>query len=53
MLRRNLLILALLLMALQGVQAQYDPSVILYWAMETAYNPAAAGKQNKINVVVD
>ena len=47
------MILALLLMALQGVQAQYDPSFSHYWAMETAYNPAAAGKQNKVNVVVD
>lgn len=44
------MILALLLMALQGVQAQYDPSFSHYWAMETAYNPAAAGKQDKINV---
>ena len=33
-----------------GVQAQYDPSFSHYWAMETAYNPAAAGKQDKINV---
>ena len=40
-------------MTLQGVQAQYDPSFSHYWAMETAYNPAAAGKQNKVNVVVD
>ena len=47
------MILALLLMALQGVQAQYDPSFSHYWTMETAYNPAAAGKQNKVNVVVD
>jgi type IX secretion system PorP/SprF family membrane protein len=40
-------------MACQGVQAQYDPSFSHYWAMETAYNPAAAGKQDKVNVVVD
>ena len=38
-------------MASLGVQAQYDPSFSHYWAMETAYNPAAAGKQNKLNVV--
>ena len=31
--------------------AQYDPSFSHYWAMETSYNPAAAGKQNKMNVV--
>ena len=38
-------------MASLGVQAQYDPSFSHYWAMETSYNPAAAGKQNKMNVV--
>jgi type IX secretion system PorP/SprF family membrane protein len=32
-------------------QAQYDPSFSHYWAMETAFNPAAAGKQDKINMV--
>lgn len=52
MLRRNLLILALLLMALCEASAQYDPSFSHYWAMETAYNPAAIGKQEKINVNV-
>lgn len=31
-------------------RAQYDPSFSHYYAMETAYNPAAAGKQAKINV---
>lgn len=46
------MILALLLMALQGVQAQYDPSFSHYWAMETSFNPAAVGKQDKINVDV-
>ena len=50
MLRRNLLILALLLTALSEASAQYDPSFSHYWAMETAYNPAAVGKQEKINV---
>ena len=50
-LRRNLWILALLLTASLEVQAQYDPSFSHYWAMETAYNPAAAGKQNVLNVV--
>lgn len=52
MLRRNLLILALLLMALQGVQAQYDPSFSHYWAMEPSFNPAAVGKDSKLNVAV-
>lgn len=30
--------------------AQYDPSFSHYFDMETSYNPAAAGKQSKINV---
>lgn len=30
--------------------AQYDPSFSHYFDMETCYNPAAAGKQSKINV---
>ena len=31
--------------------AQYDPSFSHYWAMETSFNPAAAGKEKKINLV--
>ena len=34
------------------LQAQYDPSFSHYWAMETSFNPAAAGKQDKIKVEV-
>ena len=34
-----------------SAKAQYDPSYSHYWAMETAYNPAAVGKQDKINIV--
>ena len=52
MLRRKLAILTLLFGSALGVMAQYDPSFSHYWAMETAYNPAAAGKQDKINAVV-
>ena len=50
--RRSLLILALLLAASIETLAQYDPSFSHYWAMQTAYNPAAVGKQDKINVNV-
>lgn len=32
-------------------EAQYDPSFSHYWAMESSYNPAAVGKENKINVI--
>lgn len=49
--RRNLLILALLLAACLETSAQYDPSFSHYWAMPTSFNPAAVGKQEKINVV--
>lgn len=31
-------------------EAQYDPSFSHYFDMETSYNPAAAGKQPKLNV---
>lgn len=44
--------MALCLVALQEASAQYDPSFSHYWAMETAFNPAAAGKQDKLNVAV-
>ncbi len=42
--------LALLLVACLEARAQYDPSFSHYWAMQTAYNPAAVGKQEKLNV---
>lgn len=31
--------------------AQQEPSFAHYWAMETSFNPAAAGKESKINAV--
>ena len=34
------------------LHAQYDPSFSHYWSMETSFNPAAVGKQQKINVDV-
>ena len=49
MLRRYALLL-ILLSALSVVRAQYDPSFIHYWAMETSFNPAAAGKDPMLNV---
>lgn len=51
-LRRNLWILALLLLPFTEIAAQYDPSFSHYWTMPTAYNPAAAGKQEKANILV-
>ena len=32
------------------MRAQYDPSFSHYWAMESSYNPAAAGKSSLLNV---
>ena len=47
------LIIALLLSGLSTVlKAQYDPSFSHYFDMETSFNPAAAGKQLKLNVTV-
>ena len=34
------------------VQAQQDVSFGHYWAMEPSFNPASAGKEEKLNVVV-
>ena len=31
-------------------KAQYDPSFSHYWAMEPSFNPAAVGKESKLNV---
>ena len=50
--RRILFTLALLLAVHVGVLAQYDPSFSHYWAMEPSFNPAAVGKQQKMNVAV-
>ena len=51
-LRRHLLIISMLLGAAASSRAQYDPSFSHYFDMETAYNPAAAGKQPKLNATV-
>ena len=44
-----------LILALQGmvisVMAQQEASFAHYWAMEPSFNPAAAGKESKINAV--
>lgn len=34
-----------------SVRAQYDASFSHYWDLETYYNPAAAGKESRLNVV--
>ena len=40
-----------MLALVQTVQAQQEPSFSHYWAMEPSFNPAAAGKEQKINAV--
>jgi type IX secretion system PorP/SprF family membrane protein len=37
-------------MACRAALAQYDPSFSHYWAVEPSYNPAAAGKDSKLNM---
>ncbi|MBQ8486324.1 MAG: PorP/SprF family type IX secretion system membrane protein [Prevotella sp.] len=48
--KRHLLLFVVLLALMPEARAQYDPSFSHYWAMETAFNPAAAGKDPKMNV---
>ena len=43
----------LLALAAVTVRAQYDVSFGHYWAMEPSFNPAAVGKEDKLNVVGD
>ena len=47
---RRYAILSVVLFAVFAARAQYDPSFSHYWAMETSFNPAAAGKETKMNV---
>lgn len=39
-----------MLLSVSTINAQYDPSFSHYFDMEPSYNPAAVGKQSKINV---
>ena len=49
--KRKYAIFVLLLLFVNTVRAQQEPSFSHYWAMEPSFNPAAAGKESKINVV--
>ena len=49
--KRKYAIFLLLWLFLTTVRAQQEPSFSHYWAMEPSYNPAAAGKESKLNVV--
>ena len=47
---RRIAIISTVLFAVLAARAQYDPSFSHYWAMETSFNPAAVGKESKLNV---
>ena len=49
--KRFILFTALLLTAV-GMRAQQDVAFAHYWAMEPSFNPAAVGKENKLNAAV-
>lgn len=48
--RKIKLLIVLLMCPWLTVMAQYDPSFSHYFDMETTFNPAAAGKQPKLNI---
>ena len=50
MLRRIFILTLCLLGGIKVARAQYDPHFSHYFDMEPSYNPAAVGKQSKINV---
>jgi type IX secretion system PorP/SprF family membrane protein len=49
-LKQIITIFVFLLLLTTSVQAQQEPSFAHYWAMEPSFNPAAVGKQSKLNV---
>ena len=48
--QRIIIILSIMLLSVTKTSAQYDVSFSHFWDMEPYYNPAAAGKENKLNV---
>ena len=49
-LKHKICLFCLLALAFETVRAQYDPHFSHYFDMETAYNPAAAGKTSHLNI---
>ena len=47
---RRFTIIITLIAAATTVNAQYDASFSHYWDLESYYNPAAAGKESKLNI---
>lgn len=50
MLKQKIATILILVLAATDVWAQQEPSFAHYWAMEPWFNPAAVGKQQKLNV---
>ena len=48
--KQKIVILLSLLMLPLSMLAQQEPHFSHYWAMEPSFNPAAVGKEAKINV---
>ena len=48
--KQNLVLFVMFWMLVLTASAQQEPSFSHYWAMETSYNPAAAGKESKLNI---
>lgn len=48
--RLRLLIFSVLIAAAAAVRGQYDPAYTHFWMMETAYNPAAVGNEDALNI---
>ena len=46
----NIYIISILSFVTLTVRAQYDVSFSHYWAMEPSFNPAAVGKESKLNI---
>ena len=51
MFKRKSVFLLLLVFAFTKAAAQYDVSLSHYWDLEPSFNPAAVGKEAKLNVV--
>jgi type IX secretion system PorP/SprF family membrane protein len=47
---RKTIIIGMMLLAFSRASAQQEPSFAHYWAMEPSFNPAAAGKEQCVNV---
>lgn len=48
--KRKHVLMLLFWLSVMTANAQQEPSFSHYWAMEPSFNPAAAGKESKINV---